>query len=235
MNISRSTTNWLFVTPLVIGFLIIARHPQLTGGTEVIDELVDLLGLLISVAGLVIRVVARDWKLRGNRSGLVITGPYSAVRNPMYVGSFLVGFGLCVIIGSIPFLVVFTVFYVVTHAIVVRGEERFLTAKWPDDYPKYKASVPACLPFPSRAIRLFAVRGLRQSSPKQAILREMSPVCGVFFGAAMLEATEDFFIAGWSHAHTEITVSLTLAACVLAVWIVCEVGPARNRKAPSQE
>lgn len=219
MLMSRSTANWLFVAPLVVVFFIFVQ-PKLTGNAELIDEVVDVIGLLISSVGLIIRVVSRDWKLTHGRNRLVVTGPYAIVRNPMYFGSFLVGLGLCVIIGSVAFLALFSILYTITHMAVVRGEERFLAAKWPEEYHQYMASVPRCIPSVSGILREALRRKQWLSSARAAVSRETNPICGVFLGADLLEVREDYFVEGWAATHLQVTILLCLAVVIGAGWFV---------------
>ncbi|MEN6371554.1 MAG: isoprenylcysteine carboxylmethyltransferase family protein [Armatimonadota bacterium] len=219
---NRSTANWLFVTPIVIAILLLTK-PTLTGGNDRIDEVVDLLGLGIAVMGLVIRVVSRDWKSSHIENGLVTTGPYSIVRHPMYVASYLVGLGLLIIIGNLVLTLVFTVFYILVHVKIGRREERFLSQKWPEDYKSYKAKVPAVIPFPAALAKTFTRKHPWVSSRKAAVRRESGTIFSVVSAAILFEVREDYFVEGWVRAHTEITFCLALAALILFIWFVFSV------------
>ncbi|CAN7327815.1 isoprenylcysteine carboxylmethyltransferase family protein [Phyllobacterium sp. LjRoot231] len=97
-------------------------------------------------------ILGRTWcslYIGGLKNKSVIKlGPYSVVRNPLYVFSVLGAIGVGLSSGSILFgpligVLVFAVFH-----IVIRYEERHLSWKLGDDYIQYKARVPRWLPNP---------------------------------------------------------------------------------------
>jgi protein-S-isoprenylcysteine O-methyltransferase Ste14 len=64
------------------------------------------------------------------------------MRNPMYVGAIVILAGIAATLASdwMAILLVPTAF--VLHSGVVRREERYLEARFGEDYRRYKASVP---------------------------------------------------------------------------------------------
>lgn len=77
---------------------------------------------------------------------LVTVGPYSLVRNPLYVFTLLGAFGIGAQLGS---LVVATWFAVVAFIVfynVVRKEEQYLAAEFPVEFRAYAAAVPRFWP-----------------------------------------------------------------------------------------
>lgn len=72
---------------------------------------------------------------------LVVRGPYAYVRNPMYVGAFLVLTGAAIRFASIPLLVYAALFQLALHAMVVFYEERALAEQFGADYDSYRAQV----------------------------------------------------------------------------------------------
>lgn len=224
---SRSTANWLLYTPFVIAYVYFV-DPRTSGGSALADLLTDLSGLALILAGLGVRIVSREWKTTHVSSGLVSSGPYAVVRNPMYIGSFLVGLGMCVIIGNGPYLIAFTLIYAVVHDLVVRREERFLLQRWPDDYAAYLRSVPRWIPSPL-ALAEF-MRGRKPLAPMRvAVAREMNTICGALIGALALQANEQLVSQGWETARTEVTISLALGAAILLAWIICSLEPVKSR------
>ena len=77
---------------------------------------------------------------------LCTSGPYAYVRNPLYVGNFLIGIGLCIAINEWYAYVLFIVSYVAVYSIVIPYEERFLEEKFGDAYREYKANTGKLLP-----------------------------------------------------------------------------------------
>jgi protein-S-isoprenylcysteine O-methyltransferase Ste14 len=74
-------------------------------------------------------------------TALVTTGIYGLVRNPIYVGFFLVLIGIAFAAGWAWLLFFAVVFLGVIHWGVVRREERYLTAKFGDAYAAYLGRV----------------------------------------------------------------------------------------------
>ena len=228
VSLSRSKANWLLYTPLVAVYLLFVR-PQLVGGTELVDKLADVLGLVIMATGLAIRITARCWKLRHGEAGLVTTGPYAVVSNPMYVGSFLIGLGLCVIIGHAAFLAGSAVAFGIVHVLVVRGEERALTAEWPDAYPAYKASVPAWVPSLSRLWGALRQQVSWRAQLRAGFAREVSTICWTVVCALLIDVHEDILTQGWQVARPEATALLTISVLILAGWSVTMAQQRRAR------
>ena len=73
---------------------------------------------------------------------LATGGIYRWLRNPMYVGSALMLAGIGIALGSEWMLILLIPAWLLLHYGVVLREERYLEAKFGDDYRRYKASVP---------------------------------------------------------------------------------------------
>jgi protein-S-isoprenylcysteine O-methyltransferase Ste14 len=76
---------------------------------------------------------------------LTVTGPYSLSRNPLYVGSFILGIGFMIAMGVIWLAVIFLLFYVSIYWFTIRWEEDKLAREFPDDWDKYYGTVPRFL------------------------------------------------------------------------------------------
>lgn len=80
---------------------------------------------------------------------LTVTGPYSLSRNPLYVGSFILGTGFMVAMGVIWLAVVFLIFYAAVYWFTIRWEEDKLAGEFPGAWEAYKRAVPRFLPLSS--------------------------------------------------------------------------------------
>lgn len=80
----------------------------------------------------------------------VATGPYRWVRNPMYIGGFLLlaGYALCA--GSAASLLVAFAMLVVTHLVAVLYEEPSLRRRFGASYEEYRRTTPRWFPRPPR-------------------------------------------------------------------------------------
>jgi protein-S-isoprenylcysteine O-methyltransferase Ste14 len=74
-------------------------------------------------------------------TALVTSGPYRFSRNPLSVSLLLLYLGLAFQINSSWPLILFPALLIVNHYGVVLREERYLEAKFGDQYRSYRASV----------------------------------------------------------------------------------------------
>jgi protein-S-isoprenylcysteine O-methyltransferase Ste14 len=111
------------------------------------------LGLSLFLLGVTLRIWAQQhlhYRLRIRKS-LTMTGPYSFVRNPIYIGNTLICLGLT-IISELLWLFPLTLFYCLgIYSLVVRYEESHLLYKYGEAYRRYMVEVPRWLP---KVIRL---------------------------------------------------------------------------------
>ena len=101
-------------------------------------------GGFIVLAGLLIRGWAAG-VLEKDRA-LAVSGPYAFTRNPLYLGSFLLGTGAAVAGGRPVIGVAFLGVLAVVYGSTMARESTALEARFPDDYRHYRDSVPGFLP-----------------------------------------------------------------------------------------
>lgn len=101
-------------------------------------------GLLLGLIGLLIRIWAAG-HLRKHRE-LAVSGPYSRTRNPLYLGSFLLGLGLATASGSLWLLVIFILLFPAVYLPVMRREEREMEKAYGEAFDGYRRSVPLFFP-----------------------------------------------------------------------------------------
>jgi protein-S-isoprenylcysteine O-methyltransferase Ste14 len=110
-----------------------------------------LSGILV-LLGLGFRALADGFAGRHTRTGqieaprLSTGGPYSFVRNPIYLGSMMIGLGMVGLLASwialIPYIAVFAIFYFA----VIPAEEQFLRKTFGPQYEEYCRNVPRLRP-----------------------------------------------------------------------------------------
>jgi protein-S-isoprenylcysteine O-methyltransferase Ste14 len=101
------------------------------------------LGAVLIVPGLLVRALASG-HVRKNEA-LATTGPYAYTRNPLYLGSLLIGIGFAIAARSWWVGVVLVVMFFAIYLPVIRSEESFLRAKFPE-FENYARNVPRLLP-----------------------------------------------------------------------------------------
>lgn len=107
-----------------------------------------ILGLLIVLAGLGIRYWAVSYigtisRTRAARFGpLMSAGPFALVRNPLYVGNFLIWIGFVVSSGLLWMLPVAWALFALQYSAIVRFEEAALVQHFGESYESYLRDVP---------------------------------------------------------------------------------------------
>jgi protein-S-isoprenylcysteine O-methyltransferase Ste14 len=101
------------------------------------------LGAVLIVPGLLIRALASG-HVRKNET-LTTSGPYAYTRNPLYLGSLLIGVGFAIAARSLWVGIALVVLFFAIYLPVIRGEETFLRQKFPE-FEEYARRVPRILP-----------------------------------------------------------------------------------------
>ena len=85
---------------------------------------------------------------------LVVNGPYSLSRNPLYLFSFFgaVGIGLATQTFTIPLIL--TAAFMIYYPQIISREETKLSLLFPKEFPAYKASVPRFFPHHLRPLEV---------------------------------------------------------------------------------
>jgi len=143
---------------MVIGaLLLVVRHPPLHWLEQRFASApvaAYSLGLLMVAAGLGFAAWARVY-LGGNWSAtvtvkldheLIRSGPYGLVRHPIYTGLLLALLGTAVAMGEWRGLLAFAAF-AIGFIFKIGAEERFMGETFGDAYTRYRAEVPALIPF----------------------------------------------------------------------------------------
>ncbi len=121
---------WLFAVP----FFWFAQPGQL----------VLAVGAALAVMGLWVRGWAAGTIHKNEQ--LTTTGPYARTRNPLYLGSFLVGLGVSTAGGHWIWPLLFVALFGVVYRRTIAIEARHLTGLFPEQYARYAAAVPIFLP-----------------------------------------------------------------------------------------
>jgi len=125
---------------------------------ETAEALVIALALAVSFLGLAVRILTVGF-VPGGTSGrnaqaqraevLNTSGIYATVRNPLYLGNFLMLLGLVIALESL-WLVLLTGFaFALYYERIIYTEELFLADKFGPVYTKWAARTPAFFPRPS--------------------------------------------------------------------------------------
>lgn len=118
-------------------------------------------GILLLLSGLFLRGWGSGYAGRHTRSAtiaaprLVTAGPFAHVRNPIYVGTILLGVGMCAVIGDPLGYLLTGLAFAVLYFGIIPAEEDFLARQFGPAYVRYRHAVPRLIP----RLRPWAGRG----------------------------------------------------------------------------
>ena len=120
-------------------------EPYFLEGT-VADIVIDAVGTILLLAGLLIRSWATLYIGGRKTDQLVMEGPYSLSRNPLYLGSLLISLALPFYLQSLTLLAAVVLLGTFVYRAVIAEEERILEANHGEAYRRYLATVPRLFP-----------------------------------------------------------------------------------------
>ncbi len=166
-----------FTSLVVFNILIVRTVPYNPLHITQTPVAVALLCLLIGLG-------IRSWSagtLNKSRE-LTTCGPYALVRNPLYVGSFLMMFGFCLLCRDWPTLLFVAGPMSALYWLQVRFEERRLSQLFPEQWPGYVRSVPRFIPtrWQPTVIGGWTVREWLRNREYQAVAASVVGVVGVY-------------------------------------------------------
>jgi protein-S-isoprenylcysteine O-methyltransferase Ste14 len=103
-----------------------------------------LIGASVSLLGLAIRAWAAG-HIRKNAQ-LATSGPYAFTRNPLYLGSFLLGLGFTIASGRLVLGLLFAALFLGIYLPVMRVEASTMAQLFGENYENYRRSVPLFFP-----------------------------------------------------------------------------------------
>ena len=143
----------ILLLTIVAYILHIAALPE--NGKNVIDGFYHYLCLLVTLLGFGIRIYTVGYT-PDNTSGrntkeqiadeLNITGIYSIVRHPLYIGNFFMWSGLALLSQNAWFILAFIFMYWVYYERIMFAEEQFLRKKFGEVYLSWAQQTPAFIP-----------------------------------------------------------------------------------------
>jgi protein-S-isoprenylcysteine O-methyltransferase Ste14 len=101
-------------------------------------------GLPLALVGEAVRIWASGHIEKTKR--LATGGPYAHTRNPLYVGSVLLGLGLAVASASPWVVLAVAAYFAAFYPWVMREEAGFLARKFPVEYEQWASAVPLFIP-----------------------------------------------------------------------------------------
>lgn len=128
-----------------------------------------IIGFVIALCGELVRLWGVSWagsetRTTGDVGGtyLIVSGPFSFVRNPLYVGNMLMYLGIGFMSFALfPYLqLIALAFFLFQYNMIVKEEETYLGKTFGNDYETYSSNVSRFLP------RFSPYMGLNITQPK---------------------------------------------------------------------
>ena len=114
-----------------------------------------LLGIVLITIGEMIRLRSVSFAggetrtMNVGASSICKSGPYSIVRNPLYIGNVMIYVGFAFVAGSVYVVtisLITLVYFLIQYSLIISLEEEALEEKFGDEYITYKKLVPSILP-----------------------------------------------------------------------------------------
>jgi len=156
-----------FLFPALVAALVLLTSPGEFAGDKTLDRIAVTAGFLIAAAGQLLRLTTIGFAYikRGGKDrrvyaeGLVTEGVYRHVRNPMYVGNFLIVVGLGTVYGSIWSYLVLIPLFAFIYWCITLAEEEYLRNEFGPQYRKYCEESNRFFVNPAALVRI--VKGMR--------------------------------------------------------------------------
>ena len=231
----EKTGNWLFIRRSWLPVILIAAAILIMYfGSEtaiLYNTTSELIFLSVSLIGEAIRILTVGFTPR-NTSGrntvngqiadeLNVTGIYSLLRHPLYLGNFFMWLGPVLFLRSWWFTVIFCLVYWLYYERIMFAEEQFLRKKFGDLYDKWAENVGSFLP----KFGNFIPSPL-QFSIRNVLKREHNSFFNIFVIFTFLDLLRNYCI---SESIRVTGMYLYLFATTFIIWFAIKIVHKRTR------
>lgn len=186
----------------------------------ILKMFLDALGILLVICGFLLRIASRGYKARhsANSQSLVAGGPYALMRNPMYLGTFLIGLGVSLLIFAWWVSLVFGLIFLFIYAPQIKKEEAVLSRRFGAEYQRYRQATPVFLPH----LETLFKKGLRRhiAFKWQWAKNELPSLIGVTTLVIAMDLWKDIIFFGGIGYPRELLKLLLIALCFCATIII---------------
>lgn len=146
----------------------------------------------------------QKWRGDPKIGRLVTAGPYAVIRHPLYLGTFLIGAGFCLIGGNLWMSAAALAFFLIVYRRKMAQEEALLCDEIGTPYIVYQAAVPRWLPtwqrYPNRHGR-WSWQGIITSREWKTLIWVFVTILAMYFREEFVQEHE-FFPPGEWLKHT---------------------------------
>jgi protein-S-isoprenylcysteine O-methyltransferase Ste14 len=179
-----------------------------------------IVAIIISFAGFLVRAYAIGTTPKGtsgrNRNeqvaeSLNVSGIYSIVRHPLYLGNYLMWIGIVIFTFNIYFIVLVSLAFWLYYERIMFAEERYLEKKFGDEFLDWSQNVPAFIP----AFGKFKKTKIPFSF-KSILRREYSGILATAVGFAFIDLLRIYFITN-EFVWNRISIYAVAVSALLAI------------------
>jgi len=221
INTGNVFFRWRSYIPLILLIFILPKSDDLRQTFGKFDTAYDILCLLISLTGELIRILTVGFVPSGTSgrntksqraNSLNTTGIYSITRNPLYMGNYFIILGITILSRSWELFVINSLFFTIFYVPIILAEEEFLLGKFGEIYRSYALNVPCFFP------RLSLWQKPENSwSWKMVGSREHNSVFAIILSFSVIEHLRLYLIAGGLDFSL---IWLILGVLGMLVWMV---------------
>ncbi len=189
--------------------------------TGYLDEIAEVFGVTLILLGQLLRVSARGYKAEMSKEGksLVKTGPYSLVRNPMYLGIILIGIGIVLMLFNWWAAVIFLLGFTLRYIKLIFKEENKLLQLFPQEYASYQKNTPRLFP----RIKIIFEKHVAEYLPLKLawVNKEIGSILAVLLVTLLVESWKDIKTEGlllYLKESVSLFISILLFIC-FAVYL----------------
>ena len=183
------------------------------------EEIIEALGFAFILLGQIIRVSARGYKAEHSQDSqaLIQGGPYQVVRNPMYLGIFLIGLGVVLTVFKWWAVVIFILVFIIRYILLIYTEEKKLGTMFPQAYPEYCRRVPRIFPSLYNLVNLDIIEYL----PIKIIWfkKEIGSILTLLLLTLLVESWEDIAEEGF-RVYLQQSVWILLIFVLFALFVI---------------
>ncbi len=204
-------------TPIPLIVIVLFFFKPFNFGAE-INLLMTITGIIISFTGELIRVFSVGFSYFGTSGrenylraeNLNISGIYSIVRNPLYIGNVLMFSGLLIVYLNFYALTLFISFLILQYYFIIQSEENYLRGIYKEAYTVYCKNTNSILPKFSKFIKPELYFNL-----KKVIFKENDSIFNmIVMFIALLSIREKHF----STIHMLIIILLLITYIAIKIW-----------------
>jgi protein-S-isoprenylcysteine O-methyltransferase Ste14 len=205
--------------------LLVAIFPNIflrKGGFAPLDKIAEIFGIAFILLGQVFRASARGYKSEHSRQSLTLIqgGPYELVRNPMYLGIFLIGLGVVLALFKWWVICIFLLVFIIRYILLIFKEEKKLAILFPQEYADYRKRVPRILP----SVKTLLKADISKYLPLKVVWlkKEIGSMLAVLFFVLLWEAWEDIKVGGaGKYLNEAVAVFITIILFAGLVFYLC--------------